>query len=133
MDRIDFSEKLFSTIIPEGTPVDVIQTLTRPISESIVQMVPSSLFRFRAYSSDAVDAFKKDIIYAVTADKFNDPYDTLVGYDLQGIERGLDAAMSVETLKQLKCWLAQGNDFPEIIGQFLPNEMVSAFNKIKPY
>lgn len=129
MDRIGFSKRLFSIIIPEGTPVEVIQTLARPISEAIVQMMPSSLFRYRSYSSDAVDAFKKDIIYAVTADKFNDPYDTLVGYDLPGIERGLDTAMSVETLEQLKCWLAQGNDFPEIIGQFLPNEMVSAFKK----
>lgn len=129
MDRIDFSEKLFSTVVPEGTSVEDIQKKTRPISEAISQMMPSSLFRYRAYSSNAVDAFKNDIMYAVTADMFNDPYDTLVGYDLQGIERGVDAAMNTETLAQLKTWLAQGNDFPEILEQSLPKEMLSAFKE----
>lgn len=129
MDRIGFSEILFSTVIPEGTPNEDIQKKTLPISETITQMMPSSLFRFRAYTPDSVDAFMKDVIYAVTADRFNDPYDTLVGYDLQGIERGVDAAMSIQALEQLKNWLAQGNDFPEIIGQYLPKEMVSALKQ----
>ena len=129
MDRIEFSEKLFSTVIPEGTPFEEIQFMTRPISEAITQMMPSSLFRFRAYTPDSVGAFKKDTIYALTADRFNDPYDTLVGYDLKGIKRGVDAAMSIQTLEQLKIWLAQGNDFPEFIGQFLPKEMVSALKQ----
>lgn len=129
MDRIGFSEQLFSTVIPEGTPVKENQKMTRPISEAITQMMPSSLFRFRAYNSYSVDAFKKDIIYAQTADKFNDPYDTLVGYDLQGIEKGVEAAMSVDTLAQLKIWLEQGNDFPEIYEQLLPKQMVSSFKK----
>ena len=129
MDRIGFSEVLLSTVIPEGIPVESIQKMTFPISEAITQMMPSSLFRFRAYTPDSVDAFKNDIIYAVTADRFNDPYDTLVGYDMSGIERGVDAAMSIQTLEQLKSWLAQGNDFPEIIEQYLPKEMVSAFKQ----
>lgn len=129
MDRIGFSEILLSTVIPEGTPVEDIQKKTLPISEAITQMMPSSMFRFRAYTPESVDAFKKDIIYAVTADKFNDPYDMLVGYDLPGIERGVDAAMSIKTLEQLKNWLSQGNDFPEIIGQYLPKEMVSALKQ----
>ena len=129
MDRIGFSEKLLSIEIPEGTPIEDIQLLTRPISEAINQTMPNSLFRYRAYSSNAVDAFKNDIIYAVTANKFNDPYDTLVGYDLQGIERGVDAAMSIETLEQMKIWLAQGNSLPEFFEEFLPAEMVSAFKK----
>ena len=129
MDRIGFSEILCSTVIPEGTPVEDIQNMTRPISEAITQMMPSSLFRYRAFHSDSVDAFKNDIIYALTADRFNDPYDTLVGYDLQGIERGVDAAMDIDTLAQLKTWLAQGNSFPEVLEQFLPKEMLSEFKK----
>lgn len=129
MDRIDFGEKLFSAIIPEGTTVSDIQNMTRPISEAITQMMPSGLFRYRAYTSDSVDAFRRDIIYAVTADKFNDPYDTLVGYDLHGIERGVDVAMSINALSQLKTWLAQGNSFPEILEQFISKEMLSEFKQ----
>lgn len=129
MDRFGFAKELFSTVIPAGTPFKDIQDTTRPISDAIAQMMPSSLFRFRSYSPETVDAFKNDIIYAVTADNFNDPYDALVGYDLQEIKRGVDAAMSIETLAQLKTWLAQGNGFPEIIGQYLPNGAVSAFKE----
>ena len=103
--------------------------MTRPISEAITQMMPSSLFRFREFHSDSVEAFKNDIIYAVTADRFNDPYDTLVGYDLQGIERGVDTAMDINTLAQLKTWLTQGNSFPEVLEQFLPKEILYAFKE----
>ena len=127
MDKDSFADILFSTVIPEGTPPEDIQEKIRPISEAIKQMMPSRLFRYRPYTPMAVDAFSNDIIYALTADKFNDPYDTLVGYDLEGIERGVNAAMSVETLAGLKEWLTKGNEFPEIIGQFLPVEMVKAF------
>ena len=48
MDREEFSKRLYSTIIPEGTLPEDIQTLTRPVSEAIREMMPKSLFRFRA-------------------------------------------------------------------------------------
>ena len=129
MDRLEFSNRLLSTIIPEGTPPEDIPAMTRPVSEAICLMMPDSLFRFRTCSPDAVDAFEKSVIYAVTADRFNDPYDTLVRYDLEEIEKGVNVAMSVETLAQLKSWLAQGNDFPDIIKQFIPEEMMASYKK----
>ena len=68
-------------------------------------------------------------MYAVTADKFNDPYDTLVRYDLDALEEGVNKVMSRGSLEQLKEWLAQGNDFPEGVKQTLPEEMISAFRE----
>ena len=86
MDREDFAKRLYSTIIPERTAPEDIQVMTRPVTEAIREMMPKRLFRFRAFYDRSFDAFQNDIIYAVTADKFNDPYDTLVRYDLEGVE-----------------------------------------------
>lgn len=123
MNREEFAIKLYSTVIPEGTAPEDIQSLTRPVSEAIREMMPKSLFRFRVINDWSVDAFDNDIIYAVTADKFNDPYDTLVRYDLDEIEKWVNTVMNTEALGQMKTWFAQGWDLPKEIKHILPKEM----------
>ena len=110
MDREEFANRLYSIVIPEGTAPEDIQTLTRPVWEAIREMMPKSLFRFRTCNDLSVDAFQNDVIYAVTADKFNDPYDTLVRYDLEGIKKWVNTVMNTEALGQMKTWFAQGWD-----------------------
>lgn len=75
-----------------------------------------------------IEAFEKDTIYAVTADKYNDPYDTLIMCDKEGIKEYLKQLFSVETLTQLKAYLHQGNEIPDEIKQGSPS---SPWNKIK--
>ena len=126
MDREEFAKRLYSIIIPEGTSPGDIQTMTRPLTEAIREMMPKSLFRFRAFEKRSLDAFEKDNIYAVTADKFNDPYDTLVRYDLEGVEKWVNTVMNTETLKQMNTWYAQGWDLPKEVMHILPKEMTDA-------
>ena len=123
MNREEFAKRLYSTIIPEGTAPENIQVLIHPVSETIREMMPNKLFRFRAFDERSVDAFENDIIYAVTADKFNDPYDTLVRYDLEGVEKWVNTVMNTETLGQMKAWYAQGWDLPKEVKHILPKEM----------
>lgn len=123
MDRKEFAMRLYSAVIPEGTAPEDIQTLTRPVTEAIREMMPKSLFRFRVFEESTVDAFQNDIIYAVTADKFNDPYDTLVRYDLEEIEKWVNTVMNTETLGQMKTWYAHGWDLPKEVKHILPKEM----------
>lgn len=123
MVREEFAKRLYSTVIPEGTTLEDIQTLIRPVSEAIREMMPKSLFRFRTINDRSVNAFKEDIIYAVTADNFNDPYDTLVRYDLEGIEKWVNTVMNTETLGQMKTWFAQGWDLPSGVNHILTTEM----------
>ena len=85
MDRSDFEKRLQSIVIPGGTPQNELVSLLSPISGVISQLMPSSLFRFRTCDKMQIDAFEKDELYAVTADKFNDPYDTLVFFDSEFI------------------------------------------------
>ena len=123
MDREEFAKRLYSAVIPEGTSPEDIQALTRPVSEAIREMIPKRLFRYRAFNDRSVGAFENDIIYAVTSDKFNDPYDTLVRYDLEGIEKWVNTVMNTETLGQMKTWYTQGWDLPKEVKHILPKEM----------
>ena len=127
MNREEFAKRLNAVVVPEGTSEEDIKKIAFPVSEAISQMMPSSLFRCRRCDVDSIVAFKNDIIYAGTADRFNDPYDTLVRYDLDALERGVNTLMSKESLEQLKEWLAQGNDFPDGVQQALPEEELSVF------
>ena len=71
-----------------------------------------------------IDAFEKDAIYAVTADSFNDPYNTLLRYDMEGIWQYVDSVMSMEGLEKLKAFFAQGNDLIDEVKMKLPRGSV---------
>lgn len=45
------------------------------------------LFRYRGININNVVALNNDMVYTVIADKFNDPYDSLLQYDLDLIEK----------------------------------------------
>lgn len=128
MNRTEFKRRLNSIVIPDGTPVLDINQMVFPIREAIMEMMPTSLFRYRLCNEMQIDAFEKDKIYAVPAEWFNDPYDTLVSYDFDGIKQYVESISSIESLKQLKDFFAQGNDFPAEFKQILPDEF---WNELK--
>ena len=129
MNRLEFEKRLQSIVIPGGTPQNDLVGILAPISEAITQMMPSSLFRFRTCDKMQIDAFEKDELYAVTADKFNDPYDTMVRYDKEGIKQSTATYMTYENLVQLKVYFEQGNDFPDNVKQLLPKEVIDDIKK----
>lgn len=47
MNRVKFAERLNTTVIPAGTSLEEMRRLTLPLSKAIVEMMPSSLFRYR--------------------------------------------------------------------------------------
>lgn len=123
MDRFSFGKLVDSIIIPEGTSSEEIVKAVLPLREAISEMMPESLFRFRSCDDMHINAFEMDAIYAVTADSFNDPYDTLLKYDMEGIRQYVDRVMSIEGLEQLKVFFAQGNDFVDEVKMMLPEEV----------
>ena len=128
MDRSDFAQRLNSIVIPEGISEGERNKSVLPISEALVQMMPNSLFRYRPCDENNpeqlknnIEAFRDDKIYASTADKFNDPYDTLVRYDINSIKKLVSSLFLPDTLIQIKRYLEQGNSFPESWKQYYPS------------
>lgn len=131
MDRNEFAKRLESIKVSEGVAPEILNQCVLPISEVLVQMLPQSLFRYRPCDSDdkvaferQLDAFRNDKVFAVTADKFNDPYDTLARYDTDEIKEFIKASVSLKSLVQIKNYLEQGNDFSDSTKQMYPAEFV---------
>ena len=120
MDRSVFGRLLDSVVISEGMSAEEMMKTVMPIREAISEMMPEQLFRFRSCDDMHIDAFERDAIYAVTADSFNDPHDTLLKYDMEGIRQYVEWVMSMEGLEQLKAFFAQGNDFIDEVKMMLP-------------
>ena len=74
MDRLEFAERLHDVVLTSGTLPEDMQKMMFPVSEAIFQMMPSSLYRYRSCNGMQIEAFRNDVIYAVNADKFNDPF-----------------------------------------------------------
>lgn len=128
MDRSVFAQRLNSIVIPEGISEEERNKSVLPISEALVQMMPNSLFRYRPCDENNpeqlknnIEAFRDDNIYASTADKFNDPYDTLVRYDINSIKKLVSSLFLPDTLLQIKRYLEQGNNFPDSMKQSNPD------------
>ena len=124
MDREEFAKRLEGIQIHEGTDPKVFYDSVLPISDALTQMMPQSLFRYRSCTEKQIDAFQKDTIYAVSADLFNDPFDTLVRYDIDGIKNYVNALLELNTLVQLKKYLEEGNDFTNNVKDSFPQGMV---------
>ena len=122
MNRTEFERRLASVFVPDGTPVSEINRMVLPIREAIFEMMPHSLFRYRSCDEKHIDAFEKDLIYMVPSEWFNDPYDTLVRFDNEGIKQYVESLVSIEGLIQLKEFFAQGNDFSKKFKFMLPDE-----------
>jgi len=133
MDRDEFAKRLLASVVPDGTSEEEMKKILFPVSEAIFQMMPNSLFRYRRLYNDSndnnelqIDAFKNDAIFTVTADRFNDPYDTLVRYDQEEIIRSVNAIVNYETIEGMKAWFAQGKDLPEEVKQIFPVDMIAS-------
>ena len=123
MDRTEFEKRLRSLVVPEGTSATNLIRMVLPLRDALIDMTPGSLFRYRSCEEKHIDAFEKDKIYAVPADWFNDPYDTLVRYDFDGIKKYVEQIASIDGLEQLKFFYSQGNDFSPEFKQMFPDEL----------
>lgn len=85
--RKEFKEILERTFLPEGISNEEMKDKLSPLSRCIADHIPSRLFRNRPCSEMNIDAFNEDKLYAVTPDKFNDPYDSLFRYDKEGLRK----------------------------------------------
>ena len=85
--RKEFREILERVYLPEGISNEDMKERLFPLSEHIFKNLPSNLYRYRSCSEMNLDAFDGDKLYAVTPDKFNDPYDSIFRYDQDGLRK----------------------------------------------
>jgi len=97
-NRIEFKEILERTYLPEGISSEEMKEKMLPLSKLIFENYPPRLFRCRPCSEMNIDAFNEDKLYAITPDKFNDPYDSLFRYDKDGLRNSVFTCISKDFL-----------------------------------
>ena len=111
--RIEFKEILERTYLPEGISCEEMKDKLLPLSRLIFENNHPSLFRYRSCSEMNIDAFNEDKLYAITPDKFNDPYDSLFRYDKEGLRNSVFTSISKDFLVSLRDYFRSGGNFPE--------------------
>lgn len=127
LSRKEFKEILERTFLPEGISNEEMKDKLSPLSRCIIDHIPSRLFRYRACSEMNIDAFNEDKLYAVTPDKFNDPYDSLFRYDKEGLRKSVLSCVSKDFIVSLRDYFRSGNTFPEYLNVVLPQDLLNNF------
>ena len=122
--RKEFKNILENTNLSEGISNEKMKEKLLPLIKHVYEHIPSSLFRYRDCSELSIDAFDKDILFASTSDKFNDPYDCLFRYDKEGLRHSIMQALSKDFIFDLREQLRSGKDFPGELNSFYTNELL---------
>lgn len=130
MDKSDFSEILNKTIIPGDVSDVQLNRIMLPIRQSLLDLKPNKLYRYRSVNPDNIDALESDSVYTVTPDRFNDPYDSLIQYDIDSIEKIIKATASADFMIVLRDLLKTNSLPPEIPNFFPKREFKQAVNHL---
>lgn len=125
MTRKEFAELLNSIKVPEGCDSRTLNQNVLPISQALVEMMPEKLFRYRNCSDMSIEAFENDKVYAVTADMFNDPYDTLLRFDKEIVRQMFVSILSKDVFRAFKKSILKGMDFPDIVKQNFSEDYIA--------
>ncbi|WP_160289612.1 MULTISPECIES: DUF2971 domain-containing protein [Sanguibacteroides] len=128
MNRAEFSNILSSIIIPGDTSIASLPVLLAPINKAITELKPDKLFRYRTVNENNINSLKSDDVYTVTADMFNDPYDSLFQYDINQIESLIRNTANVEFVRIMQDMFQKTDSFISEINRYFPN---GEFNVVK--
>ena len=130
MGRSKFSETLNKTLISGDVSDAQLNKAMRPIRQALLELKPDKLYRYRSVNPNNINALKSDSIYTVTADRFNDPYDSLIQYDIDSIEKIIMATANADFMAALRD-LIKSNSLPSEVPNFFPNgEFNMAFSNL---
>ena len=127
--RIVFKDILEKTILPEGISIEERNERLLPLSKHIVEHIPLKLFRYRECSEMNLDAFNEDKLFAVTSDKFNDPYDCLFRYDKERLRNSIMMGMSKDVIYAIREHFRAGGDFPDLLKSLFDQELLNQAKK----
>lgn len=127
--RIEFKNILENTILPKDISVEERNTRLLPLSIHMCKYMPQTLYRYRECSEMNFDAFNEDKLYAVTSDKFNDPYDCLFRYDKERLHNSIMAGASKEAIYVVRELFRKGGNFPDILKMYCDQDLLDNVRK----
>lgn len=110
--RDKFKEILDSTVIRNYDSPDENNAKIKTFCKKVQELKPKSLYRYRNYNNDTVDAFKNDLVVSSKPADFNDPFDCLIQVDADDI---INEITNPKNRWKLQKWLDYNPKLVEII------------------
>lgn len=110
--RDKFKEILDSTVIRNYDSPDENNAKIKTFCKKVQELKSKSLFRYRNYNNDTVDAFKNDLVVSSKPADFNDPFDCLIQVDPDDI---INEITNPKNRWKLQKWLDYNPKLVEII------------------
>ncbi len=123
MNRDNFAKVLKETIISGDVESEKLPELLYSIRQAVIEILPSKFFRYRTVNDNNIDALISDSVYTVTADMFNDPYDSLFQYNLDEISSIIMSTANVDFMRAMQTAL-QIDSVQKELTKFFPREEV---------
>ena len=121
----DAFQKIFESIrVPEGVSNEELNEILKPLSAEIRKVCPSRLYKYRSCQKSHITAFEEDKLWLSTADKFNDPFDTLVKFDREAASKMLDLVRKPEVQAAILQSIADGCALPPSLEKCLGDEKI---------
>lgn len=112
--RDKFKEILDSTVIRNYDSPDENNAKIKTFCKKVQELKPKSLYRYRNYNNDTVDAFKNDLVVSSKPADFNDPFDCLIQVDADDI---INEITNPKNRWKLQKWLDYNPKLVEIISK----------------
>lgn len=117
--RKEFATLLYSTTITDEVSFEDYCSALTSIRKPIVDNIPEKLYRYRTCDERSFDAFDKNVIWAVSASMFNDPYDSLYYADEEYIFQEIKDKSSFDSIKAIWKYINIHRKLPKAQEKFL--------------
>ncbi len=94
VNREEFAKLLYGTIINSTSEDQVAYGKLNQICNWIQENIPSTLYRFRSYNENSVNALKEDEVWGSSILQFNDPYECVPFYDMELINNNIHRTLN---------------------------------------
>lgn len=121
--RDEFEHLLHGTVINSLCSQNDAKSKIKTLQDWIITNIPNRLYRFRANTDYAVNAFKNDEIWGSNLWEFNDPYECIPFYNLNTIQNELERELSFEHILNL-IQLFKSRNIPDVMTNAFGAEMV---------
>ena len=112
MDRVQYANILYNTIIPSHLAPNERSTAEKPLLEFIASNIPNALFRFRACNERNIEAFYKDQVWVANGMSMNDGFETRLYFDIEKAQEWLNHSTGSSLIQNAKDMASSSKSIP---------------------
>lgn len=129
--KAQFSKKLNDIDITDIIGDEINVQKLENLSEDVLELLPSKIYRFRGCNKYSIQALQNDEIWGTRADKFNDPMECIPAYNMDTIRKHMEDELDEDKFNDYLNMIKDGN-YSESIRKLYKDEILDTFTANVP-